>query len=153
MFTIVRNNQHIESSSQQEISGVITKVLKNGIVINSELRWIYIPYSVIQTVQYTDFIFFLYLQDSFVKTSHGDIQFTALTEFKINDGWDHSFQSSPGRSWKKPTYVQPVLQEKPVIPKFDRLVFLTKHQEHIPVSSIQRELLSAKSKKVIAFFD
>lgn len=122
-------------------------------MINSELRWIYIPYSMIHSVQYADHIFFLFLENSIVKTSHGDIQFTALTEFNPEDGWDHSFQSSPGRYWKKPTYVQPVLQEMPAIPKFDRLVFLTKHQNNIPSSTIQEELLTARNKKVIVVFD
>lgn len=107
----------------------------------------------IHSVQYADHIFFLFLENSIVKTSHGDIQFTALTEFNPEDGWDHSFQSSPGRYWKKPTYVQPVLQEMPAIPKFDRLVFLTKHQNNIPSSTIQEELLTARNKKVIVVFD
>ncbi|MEK3799761.1 hypothetical protein MHI18_16305 [Peribacillus sp. FSL H8-0477] len=122
-------------------------------MINSELRWIYLPYSMIHTVQYADTFFFLFLQDSIAKTPNGDIQFTELTEFNPDDGWDHSFQSSPGRYWKRPTYVMPVLQEIPAIPKFDRLVFLTKHQNHISSSTIQEELLTARNKKVIVVFD
>ncbi|MEC2055064.1 hypothetical protein P9F83_07465 [Peribacillus psychrosaccharolyticus] len=140
-------------SSPQGIPGIITKVLKKGIVINSELRWIYIPYTMIHSVQYANTFCFLFLQNSIAKTSHGDIQFTALTEFNPEDGWDHSFQSSPGRYWKKPTYVLPVLQEVPAIPKFDRLVFLTRYQDHIPSSSIQEELLTARNKKVIIVYD
>lgn len=140
-------------SSPQGIPGIITKVLKKGIVINSELRWIYIPYTMIHSVQFANTFCFLFLQNSIAKTSHGDIQFTALTEFNPEDGWDHSFQSSPGRYWKKPTYVLPVLQEVPAIPKFDRLVFLTRYQDHIPSSSIQEELLTARNKKVIIVYD
>lgn len=140
-------------SSPQGIPGIITKVLKKGIVINSELRWIYIPYTMIHSVQYANTFCFLFLQNSIAKTSHGDIQFTALTEFNPEDGWDHSFQSSPGRYWKKPTYVLPVLQEVPAIPKFDRLVFLTRYQDYIPSSSIQEELLTARNKKVIIVYD
>ena len=141
------------SSYPQSISGIITKVLKKGIVINSELRWIYIPYSLIHSVQFADTFFFLFLQNSIAKTSHGDIQFTALTEFNPEDGWDHSFQSTPGRYWKKPTYVQPVLQEIPAIPKFDRLVFLTKHQDPLPSSPIHEELVTARNRKVIILFE
>lgn len=107
----------------------------------------------IHSVQYANTFCFLFLQNSIAKTSHGDIQFTALTEFNPEDGWDHSFQSSPGRYWKKPTYVLPVLQELPAIPKFDRLVFLTRHQDYIPSSSIQEELLTARNKKVIIVYD